>query len=534
MVLPSTGERTSSPAISLGFYDSKGCRRWLAKLPLTNVPIAQEALLEQFARLQKTDLPPLERAKIAEMLRDTVQFLHSKLLRRYAQKALPLEAGEAQAWQQERALWQALWQQYSACLAPIIEGDPEILPWAAHVLQRGLSVGKSLVLMHALGRRLPPPELWLELHAYYRFSELRQCLDAAVKDKLQTHASTASCYATYSHALLLELADPAALTVRQIELTDRWLERWGRKLFFTAQPEAAPFYHVVDFKQGTPISPLDALPQQRTESFRAAVSDKLEISLQERLKRLQSGTPPAQLNLGSDCSVDACATLLEHLHRRWCTPTHSTPVDAAEHEVWLSQGGLVGAYFRIGGMTFTSFRAGDRMSFAATQMFSTLNVVTGYDPQREEAERAYPWDTWREVLTHEEILKRSAMQGEPRWNLEQLAVFRDSTEAVRCAFVRWMRQENDEELALKLHHWAGEPVAMVLQPAGQLLKEAQPFPAILLPAHGDEPASLLVPPRNFVVGRHVEAKPPARPFKGRLTELMQRGLDFERVAFEAE
>src|SRR5881396_169117 len=39
----------------------------------------------------------------------------------------------------------------------------------------------------------------------------------------------------YAHALLLELADPCAMTVRQIELADRWLTMWSRKVFPYAQ-----------------------------------------------------------------------------------------------------------------------------------------------------------------------------------------------------------------------------------------------------------------------------------------------------------
>lgn len=534
MASPNAGEMTSSPTGSLSFHDSKGCRRWLSKLPLTNVPVAQEALLEQFARLQKTELPPLERAKIGEVLRETVHFLHTKSSRRYVQKALPLERAEEQAWQQEHALWQALWQHYSACLAPIIEGDPEIEPWAAHILQRGLSVGKWLVLMHLYARRTPAPDLWLELHAYFRFAEVKQCADVAVKDNLQTHASTASCYATYSQALLLELADPGALSLRQIELTDRWLERWGRKLFFRAQPGTAAFYHVVDFKRGAPIAKMHALPQPFSDSLRAAASDKLQVSIDERLKRLAVGTSPAELNLGSDCTIETCTNLLQHLRHHWCTFDEAAPVDAAEHDVVLCGGGLAGAYFRLRNFTFSAGRSGERLSFTGTQMFQTLNVVTGYDPQREQAERAYPWDAWRAALTDEESLRRRALQTQPRWALEQLAIYRDSTQALRCAFVRWLRQDEQNDLHMKLRHWDAEPEAMVLNPLGQLLKEEQPFPAIMLPAKGDEPATFIVPPRSFIAGRHIETRPPAKVIKVRFTRLLQRGADFERVVFQVE
>src|SRR2546430_8042208 len=234
------------------------------------------------------------------------------------------------------------------------------------------------------------------------------------------------------------------------------------------------------------------LPTPRPESMRVATTEALAVSIQQRIKRLEAGVKPAELDLGSDCSAETCLDLLKHLYHRWCTFNEEPPVDAAEHDVWICGGGLPGSYFRIGNMTFSVGRAGDRMSFAGTQMFSTLNVVTGYDPQREQAERAYPWDEWRAFSTDEETLRRSALQGQPRSNMEQLALYRDSTQALRCAFVRWLRQDDKSDLRLRLWHWEGEPKALIFLPQGQLLKEEEPFPAILLPAVGDEPASLIV------------------------------------------
>ena len=101
----------------------------------------------------------------------------------------------------------------------------------AKLLQRGLYVGKQLVIVYGLARRLPPPTLWQELHAYYRLAEILDCAVTAVSDDLQPHAVGISCYSTYCHALLLGLADPCALSVRQIELADRWLGQWARKIF---------------------------------------------------------------------------------------------------------------------------------------------------------------------------------------------------------------------------------------------------------------------------------------------------------------
>ena len=175
--------------------------------------------------------PARERATIAEVLRDLIAYLHTELARRYAGKGQPAVDREFEAASHAIALWQGLWEQYSACLKPLLEGDPELAGVKPKILQRGVYVGKQLVLVHGLARRTVPEAIWHELHAYFRLAEMLECAVTAVSDNLIPNAVGISCYSTYSHALLLGLADPCAMSVKQIELTDRWLAMWARKVF---------------------------------------------------------------------------------------------------------------------------------------------------------------------------------------------------------------------------------------------------------------------------------------------------------------
>ena len=54
----------------------------------------------------------------------------------------------------------------------------------------------------------------------------------------------------------------------------------------------------------------------------------------------------------------------------------------------------------------------------------------------------------------------------------------------------------------------------------------------MLSANEEEAASLLVPPRTFNPGRLLRSMDTGPERKFRLTKLLQRGGDFERVAFE--
>ena len=144
------------------------------------------------ARCRRGDFRRASARRIAEVLRDQVAHLHTELARRYAGKPQPAADRELEAAEQAIALWQALWEQYSACLKPLLEGDPELQGVKAKLLQRGLYVGKQLVLVHGLARRVPPPALWQELHAYYRLAEMLDCAVTAVSDDLMPERASAS------------------------------------------------------------------------------------------------------------------------------------------------------------------------------------------------------------------------------------------------------------------------------------------------------------------------------------------------------
>jgi hypothetical protein len=50
-------------------------------------------------------------------------------------------------------------------------GDADLAGVKSKLLQRGLYVGKQLMVVYGLARRVPPPTLWQELHAYFRLAE---------------------------------------------------------------------------------------------------------------------------------------------------------------------------------------------------------------------------------------------------------------------------------------------------------------------------------------------------------------------------
>src|SRR5688572_13258680 len=123
-----TAQPLESSLFPLQFSDSAGCKRWLDQLTLTNVQLTQQVLIGQLASLSGAHLPPLERLKILETMRDAVNFVQGESAKRYAGKPLPLEAGELTAWSNVVALWQEASRNYQQCLKAYREGELTIAP----------------------------------------------------------------------------------------------------------------------------------------------------------------------------------------------------------------------------------------------------------------------------------------------------------------------------------------------------------------------------------------------------------------------
>jgi hypothetical protein len=522
----------SAPAVAtLAFTDLDGAKRWAKALPFTNIAQLHEAVVGQLKALAAAEFPPRDRATLAEVMREQAAYLHTELARRYAGKPQPAVDRELEAADQAIALWQALWEQYSACLKPLLEGDPDLAGVKPKLLQRGLYVGKQLVLVHGLARRAVPAAIWQELHAYYRLAEMLECAVTSVSDDLMPNGVGISCYSTYCHALLLGLADPCAMTVKQIELTDRWLAMWARKVFpYAQQRESEGPVLTIDLDVAEGMRLVAAPPRNPPASMRFGYPGKLGTSVRGRLKRLQTGANPAELQLGHDCSVEQCTTLLGHLDARWYQLPRP-PAEVGATTVELCTGGLAAAFFRVGGRTFERRDPLGRLTFQGAQHLQTLGAVTDYDRGKEEAERTWAWERWKGIYEWREARLENGAATRHRWQVDQLVVVRDD-ERLRLAYVTRVELSANGTLALGLRLWAGAPKTRAVRALSTTVQEDPPLAALLLAETPEDKPSLILPPRTFNPSRVLRSMDEVPEHRYRLTRLLQRGADFERVAFE--
>ena len=331
-------------------------------------------------------------------MRDQVAHLHTELARRYAGKPQPAAERELEAADQaHRAV---------ACAVGAVLGLPE-----AAARRRRRAAGRegqapaARACMSAsswsscTGSRaaLPPPTLWQELHAYYRLAEMLDCAVTAVSDDLMPHAVGISCYSTYCHALLLGLADPCAMSVRQIELTDRWLGAVGAQGLSRMRSSARP-------KARSCSRP--RRQRGRRAGSRAAPRDPprvdaLRLSGQARDQRARPAEAP-----GRRRHARRAAARPRHVGRRLhgaavASRRALVPAAAARRRrrshagSSSSAGGVPAAYFRVGGRTFDRQDPLGRLTFQGAQHLQTLGALTDYDRYKEEAERNWPWERWQ-------------------------------------------------------------------------------------------------------------------------------------------
>ena len=365
-----------------------------------------------------------------------------------------------------------------------------------------------------------------------------ECAVTSVSDNLLPNAVGISCYSTYSHALLLGLADPCAMSVRQIELTDRWLAMWARKVFpYAQQRETEGPVILIDLDGGAGAALVPSAPADPAASMRFGYPGKLATSVRGRLKRLQSGANPAELQLGHDCSIEQCTTLLGHLDSRWYQIPRrrsSTPREAGR------------ALRRRPSGRVLPRRAAARSS-------ARIPRAGCRSPTRSSCRRWPPSPTTIAAARAPKPSGRGsagrarsngAMRSSCASPIPAIAGCSTSSRScasdgvVRAGYVTRVAMGGDGQLgaegqlALTLRLWSATPVAMTLLPLSAASSDDPPLPALRLDETPDDKASLVLPPRTFNPSRVLRSLDAGPDRRYRLTRLLHRGIDFERVAFE--
>ncbi|MSQ50672.1 MAG: hypothetical protein EXR28_02165 [Betaproteobacteria bacterium] len=522
------------------FIDAKSCAQWLQELPLANVGPTHGRLLGELEELNGFEMPPGERIKVLELLREAVLFVQTEQSRKFSGKPVPLAKQERELFLNVIALWDAFALGWRHCLQNLDQGIGGISGQAAIICQRCLwSLGAKLSEHYKVYQEFNAEE-WRRLNRIFAFADGLGVAEQSVAHPATKSASGSSCAETFSQIQLLTLANPNEHPPRQQALIARWIERWGRKAKFSPAPPKD--------SSGTPLGVDLESDACATRSAKAGGQiiyiDTSEIgkSLRKRAAALKAGETPESLHLGEDVTEGLAAQMMVMLHQKWCedkTARQSQRRKASEHAQVCA--GLAAIHYAITGRPFDA--RSDTASLSAQQRahFETFGQLSTRANENYTLAHGLALEHWR--ILDESVsgfrLERPHDGGAGRFLHQQLLAVRpmDAPSFSLCS-VRWISLSENQTPRLGTRTMPGIARGIAARLGGLNVRSEKFLPALMLPALPAlrSPATLIIPAGWFRHKRLIEIQggAPASDLSNQvlLTAALERGSDFERCTFE--
>lgn len=523
-------------AASGAFTDAKGCKEWLATLPLTNIPQAQALLLEGLRSLNAASFDPLERLKCLELARERIAFLQGEQRSRYFGKTLPLSPTDAAAWNTGRLLLAEIEAGYRRCQEAA--ASEAMHAHRALVVQRLLRYIGAQMAFHASIYRRFEPELWLRLHALFADAERQGLLEEHVKDSLESDDRGSSIMEAYVHVVLLQAAYLSELTAPQMDFVEALLRAWARKVVVkpVSPADSAPMLPLaVDLEKpigARPLAPGDARPTHRVLHV-----EELSKSLRKRLHGFAKGESAAELHLPVQASGVDAQSQIQRLHKLWCEgapprPSARVPEERTAGVVWT----LSDVHFFVSGGKVFEQPGGENRELTSEEkqdieVFGRVRERTHNRVANLPNVSAESWGIIDEMLGAWRLMRPStASRGVAIGRV--LAMRLGDASPFLIGYVSGLVQEVDGSIVITLRLFPGRPEPLAVRPGEPRNRAASQWvPALALPAIEKlrVPATLVLPSGLAARGRQVEV------WDGGVKtlivgEVLERGTDFDRVA----
>lgn len=518
------------------FANAHSCRDWLSAQPLANPAQAQALLLRQINLLNRFAIVPAERLKILELLRDPIAFAQTESARKFAGRPLPLAPPEQAGMDTNRTLWQAVQTGYLHCLAACLQGDANLRPHAALIMQRTMGALRAELLDIYRAPTDPPPHLWQTLHRVFSAAEELGALTHPVNDTLQAEHPATGVVAAYAQTLLLHRASPYELSGRQLMQVERWLHRWGGKVTVLNAPPAEPRVPplLVDLSSDAP----EAATAEGGGQLRWLDLSDLSRSVKRRIAHLQRGESPASLGLGEDAVQPGCENLLKHLYQQWFKGgvARLHPRRAGGGTCRLVTG-LDAIHYYLSGKIFRQPGQGEAMSKTQADEIATFGrVATRHEEDYSQLQgfMVEQWHVLDESPTGFRLARPLSQAGGRVGGGQMVAIMPEGGRSFLLAVARWSRLTGGAELQAGIQIMPGNPLSVALRGTGLTAINEKYRPGFRLPAVPalKYPESVIVPAGWFRAGRVIELyEQSARQI--RLTQQLDRGSDFERCAFDS-
>lgn len=515
------------------FSDGASAKAWLEHVPLANVSAAQHQLLIQLEELNRFAAGPAGRFAALETVREAVHFVQIEQAKRFTNRAQPMQATEAALFDDTIELWEQMRLGYVRCL----EADaPALRAQRALVAQRALAYSGLRMFHHYLAYRQVPARDWRNLNQVYAFAERLGVAEQGVKDYLNRDIHQTSPRIAYMRATLMGMGNPHELTPRQLSFVGFLLERWAEKVEISRAP--------VDEGDLPPLS-VDLAGEDCADRGPAAGAEpryldarRLAKSLRNRVALLRKGESPARLALGEDCVQPSCEQLLVFLYRQWCQALQARGTErkrASDRAQACT--GLAAIHYYVSGRVFRLAETHKELTAKQRDEIATFGRVSTRDQEDYSVAQGFllePWQIEDESAQGLKMLRRAGSPGRRMAQGQLVGVRPADAKSFQIGQVRWLMSTVAGDLVCGVKLLPGLPLAAAVRGTGVNALAEKYVQALALGAVAalKAPPTLVLEPGWFRPKRVIEVQM-QEPLRVRLLEVVERGTDFERVAYEA-
>jgi hypothetical protein len=307
------------------------------------------------------------------------------------------------------------------------------------------------------------------------------------------------------------MCNPNELGPRQLAFVAYLLERWADKVEVVKTPPKnddglPPVFVDLEGERGAERG------EPHGAELRYLNMRRLAKSLRNRVALLRKGVSPARLALGEDCVQPSCEQV------QACT-------DVAAIHYYVS-----GRVFRVAS-DFTELSAKQR------DEIETFGRVRARGEEEDfSAVRDFLLEHWQledESVQGLRMLRRASNPGKRMAHAQLVGVRPADAKNFQLGQVRWLTASDDGDLHCGVKLMPGVPVPAAVRALGVNVAEgryAQAFMLAAVPALESRPT--LVTSTGWFKPKRVVEVAGDKPLRVRLLEVVERGIDYERVTYE--
>ena len=550
----------------------KQARAWLESLPLADSGEAARDIYQALYTLNRLELTMQSRLDLMELYKGPVAMVSSVLQSQFIGLALPLPPEVRKLAEFIRQLHMEMAIGYK-CVIHDLQATRR--PWGKNnllvmVTERALRYLGEVLARSYQGYMPPPPEVWKEIHALYRYAEQHGRLSHPIEIS-EENKSTVTISERYLQIVLLALCNPYQLPQNECNYVRSFLESRTDKATIEDQVNVADPVgrFLIDLSADAPPAPFAQQDRtQGSEHHRVLSTIELARTVHGYMKRLERGESGSFLNLGTEMSNIACRDVLKRMIKFWgLTPKRVYSRTKTRGLLALCTG-INALYFFAGGRKpFKSpeaeveekpkepqrasrkvppkFRNDENrqpepLTAAADAQASKVPALSSWLPEAKLAvPDAFPVDRWqlRDESARGLLLAREGEVGAHVrvGDLLGIQTFNDDG-TWRAGVVRWIKSPDSNQVEMGIERLAPNVNPVAVKPAANHMPGTgrRYTQALLLPAMPilQRPATLILTRGVYEPGRSLhlvvgDEKPKiVRPLK-----LLERTASFDQIVF---